>query len=162
MRKVADSHGTHIPLLVRMFDLSTGPVLELGTGRYSTPVLHWLANMSERHVISCEIEPKWYERAKRMASPYHHIVAVRSWDELPTEHVGLAFIDSAPAESRSFLIAKYALVADYLVVHDTEAEQESVYGMAPMLAMFTHRYDYTKLRPHTTVVSNRFDLGGIL
>jgi hypothetical protein len=44
--------ATHIPLLIRVFDISEGDVLEVGTGWFSTLVLHWLAHIYKRQVYS--------------------------------------------------------------------------------------------------------------
>ena len=55
--------ASHIPLLVRVFDKSEGDILEVGTGYYSTLLLHWLANTSRRYLYSYESDKYWYDRA---------------------------------------------------------------------------------------------------
>jgi len=46
--------ATHLPLLLRMFEMSSGDVLEMGTGYFSTLVLRWYCEMFERELYSYE------------------------------------------------------------------------------------------------------------
>lgn len=41
---------------------------------------------------------------------------------------------------------------EYMVVHDTE---DAGYGYEPLLSQFKYRYDYKRMKPYTTIVSNR-------
>ena len=46
--------ATHLPLLTRAFDESEGPVLEMGTGYFSTLYLDWLCSAFGRKLVSYE------------------------------------------------------------------------------------------------------------
>jgi len=70
--------ASHIVLLTRVFDKSQGDVLELGTGYFSTLLLHWLATVAKRRVVSYETQKHWYERARRWQSEFHDIVFCRN------------------------------------------------------------------------------------
>jgi hypothetical protein len=153
--------ASHIPLLTQAFDESAGPVLELGTGYFSTLLLHWLATISKRQVFSFERSRSWYERAKRWQNEWHHIEFCPDWDALPIDDAhwwGLAFVDHSPNGRRPAEIRRLALRADYIVIHDTLPEWDAIYGYSAIWGLFQHRYDYTKIHPWTTVVSNFHDL----
>ena len=155
--------ATHIPLLVRMFDKSEGDVLEIGTGWFSTITLDWLANLYKRHVYSYESSNHWYKRAKRYESKFHHIIKIESWDDLPADkHWGLVFIDHSPEERRHVEIERFKDLADYIVVHDTQPEDDVKYQYSGSWKYFKYKYDWIKAKPWTSVVSNTKDLNNIL
>ncbi len=158
------SFATHVPLLVRVFDKSEGDILEIGTGYFSTLLLHWLAEMTKRHVYSYESQHYWYERNKRMESTYHHIVYCKSWDEadFDKKHWGLVFIDHTPDNRRPVEIERLKDKTDYMVIHDTDEERDEQYGYSKVLPHFKYRYDYKKIWPYTSVVSNLKNLDNII
>ena len=156
------SVATHIPLLVRVFDKSEGDVLEIGTGYFSTLLLHWLATISERQVHSYESSTHWYNRNKKSETAFHHIHLCTDWAsaDFDQKHWGMVFIDHAPEARRSVEIARLANLADYIVIHDTDLSDRK-YRYSTIWHLFKYRYDYTKLWPSTTVVSNFKDLSDI-
>ena len=154
--------ASHITLLSRVVDLSQGDILEIGTGYFSTLFLHWMAHIYKRNVCSYENDPKWYARSLRATSKYHKIIFVNNWDELPVDrHWGIVFIDHKPGERRSVDIKRFANSADYIVIHDTEPEHEKEYQLSKIWHLFKYRYDYKKIVPWTTVVSNSKELDNI-
>jgi len=157
--------ASHIPLLVRVFDKSKGDVLEVGTGYYSTLLLHWLANTSRRQLYSYESSDYWYKRATekmRMENDYHHIVYCPNWDDIPTDkHWGMIFIDHGPNERRIVEIEKFKDKCDYMVIHDTEPASNRAYKYSEIWPLFKYKYDYNKILPATSVVSNFKDLKDI-
>lgn len=153
-------HSTHVITLTRAFDLSEGDVVEIGTGHFSTTLLHWLGATTGRKITSYETDPRWYERAKRYQNEYHDIIFVNNWDEIPLEskHWGLAFIDHAPHARRSIETKRLKDNADYIVIHDTEPRSEKLYGYPEIYNLFKFRHDAKKVEPWTTVLSNFKDL----
>ena len=153
------SAASHVPLLTRVFDLSDGDVLEIGTGYFSTLLLHWLAHIYKRKVYSYENSPYWYKRALRSASDYHIITKVENWDELPVgRHWGLVFVDHWPGERRNTEIARFAKSADYIVIHDTEPDNDRHYHYGEIWPLFKYVRHWKKIWPWTSVVSNFKDL----
>jgi len=148
--------ATHMPVLVRAFDLSEGDILEVGTGYFSTWTLDWLCNIFNRKLISYETSPRWYNRFKKMQSAFHDIILVDSWDKVPFEekHWGLAFIDCDPHASRATAIERLKDNADYIVAHDTEPSAEVSYDYPRIYPLFKYRFDYQKCEPWTSVFSN--------
>ena len=155
--------ASHIPLLVRVFDLSTGPVLELGTGYFSTQLLHWLATVAKRPVYSYESRGSWFRRAQHWENEYHHIRFCERWEDADlTEHFwGMAFVDHAPNLRRPIDIQRLHNQAQLIVIHDTEPAWDAQYGYSAIWPLFQYRYDYTKIYPSTTVVSNFQDLSDV-
>lgn len=149
--------ASHIVLLTKIFDLSKGDVAEIGTGYFSTLLLHWLANLYGRKVYSYENQTYWLKRALKISSnsPYHKIIFLNSWDKLPdSKHWGLVFIDHAPAERRVIEIKKFANKADYIVIHDTGPESDNEYHFSEIWQNFKYVYHYKQAKPWTSVVSN--------
>ena len=154
---------THVPLLVRVFDLSKGDVLEVGTGYFSTLLLHWLSSFTHRVVYSYESRAYWYNRAKRLEGLYHHIVYAPDWDkaDFGKKHWGMVFIDHGPDARRVVEIERLANKTDYMVIHDTDPKRDKQYGYSVIYPLFKYRYDYKKVVPWTTVVSNTKKLDNI-
>jgi len=159
--------GTHLPVLVRAFELSEGDVLELGTGFFSTNILRWLCEMSGRTLYSYESGWSWYNIAIRKLAPFHKVIKVETFDEVPTDrHWGLVLIDHSPTRRRIVDIRRFANLADYIVIHDTNPESDGVkddprgkgYQYSQIWPLFKYRYDFTKYNPNTSVVSNFFTL----
>lgn len=163
MNKEVQGHTTssasHIPLLSRVIDLSDGDILEVGTGYFSTLFLHWMAHILKRNVYSFESDPHWFKRALRSQSKYHKIYKVDNWDELPADkHWGVIFIDHGPGPRRKIEIERFANLADYIVIHDTEPENDKFYGYSEIWPLFKYIYHFNKLNPWTSVVSNTKNL----
>ena len=55
--------GSHLPILLRAMKATTGPVLELGAGIYSTPILHALCQIEGRKLVTYESDPEFFEWA---------------------------------------------------------------------------------------------------
>jgi hypothetical protein len=158
--KNAEPAATHLIPLAKAWDMTSGDVLELGTGYFSTLFLHWLATTYGRHVYSFESSAGgWYDRAKKHESRYHHIIHCDNWDMADIDrHWGMAFVDHSPDERRHVEIKRLKDCADLIVVHDTEPERNDSYGYAAVLDLFKYRYDYKKILPWTSILSNFIDL----
>jgi hypothetical protein len=150
--------ASHLCLLARVFDKSEGDVLEIGTGFFSTLLLHWLATTFKRQVYSYESKRAWYDRNKKYNNEYHHIVYCPNWDELPDKHWGMIFIDHSPNERRITEINK--LKADYIVFHDSQPDEDHIYHYS-QIRPFKYRYDYKKILPWTSVVSDTKELNDL-
>ena len=151
--------GTHLPVLVRAFQLSKGDVLELGTGFFSTNVLRWLCEMSGRTLYSYETGLSWYKIATRKPVPFQKVIKVENWDEAKIErHWGMAFVDHEQGKRRHIEVKRLANLADYVVIHDTNPEWDKEYRYSRIWSLFKYRYDFKRYFSWTTVVSNFFSL----
>ena len=151
--------ATHVPLLVQVFEISEGDVLEMGTGYFSTLILRWLCEMHDRTLYSFESNKGWYDRAMKKPKPFQKLTYVENWDDADIEREwGMAFIDHGPNHRRQHEIKRLANYAEYIVIHDTEPESEKSYHYSNIWNLFRSRYDYKKCLPWTSVVSNFYDL----
>jgi hypothetical protein len=176
-----DPFSTHQPLLVAALLCTQGPVLEMGGGYYSTPIVSVFANAQRRETHTIETGAATYESIKRFSSPFHKIWPVFGYDFAPdgrflpradmtrAEYIAIqtsfladfcaqrpqrwsvVFIDQSPGYLRVPAIEHFADTADFIVAHDTE---EPAYGYEPSLSKFQHRCDLRVDIPHTTIVSN--------
>lgn len=159
MKQIAKM-ATHVPLLVRAFDVSEGDVLEVGTGYFSTTILDWLCSISGRKMVSYETDQGWFDRAKRMQSDYHDVIFVENWSDVPMDQKqwGLAFIDHDPHKDRATSIERLVDHADFIVAHDTEPRSEQGYNYPRIYSLFKYRFDDNRVEPWTSVFSNKFEL----
>ncbi len=161
-RQFKASEGSHLPVLIKVFQATTGPILELGTGFNSTPFLHWLCNETRRRLDSYESQPTWWELAKNFENDFHKIHFIEDWDKLDlSSHWSMVFIDHWPGVRRNVEMARAANVADYVVVHDTEAKSDWHYNYSKAFPLYKYRYDYKLAYPETSVLSNFVDLSNL-
>lgn len=156
--------GTHLPLLTRLVDMTDGPILELGTGVWSTPVLDFMCNGTNRKLVSYDNDPVWHEYNKKWQSNYHDIRLVEDWDKAPFDmmHWSIAFIDHKPAKRRKVDIKRLANCANFIIIHDSESESDKFFKYSWIYKYFKYRYDYANCRPNTTVLSNFVDVKSLL
>lgn len=91
--------------------------------------------------------------------PYHKVIKVNGWNEAKIDkHWGMVLIDHSPDERRWMEIKRLANLAEYIVIHDSNLSKTKNYGYEKIWDLFKYRYNYIKLNPNTTVVSNFHDL----
>lgn len=155
---------THQPALIAAVAAARpGPVLEIGAGLYSTPLLHALCAATGRHLTTIDGDPNWIECFNSLRSRSHGLLSVDAWDSAieVTDVVAdwaVIFIDHAPAERRVVEIDRLANRCQLMVVHDSE---HPLYNYEPSFAKFKYRFDYKRLCPWTTILSNTVDVSKI-
>lgn len=154
--------GSHLPTLIKTINVSTGPVLELGMGTFSTHYLHWACYESKRKLVSFENKPECFEWAKDFRNDYHDVNLITDWDSIDLSgHWGVVLIDHAPTPRRKHEIRKLADRADYVVIHDSEPEREGWQKLWQIYPLFKYRKDFGRENPLTTVLSNFKDLSDL-
>jgi predicted O-methyltransferase YrrM len=148
---------THIPMLIKYVQMTDRTILELGSGVFSTPLLHWLCAEKRRSLITFEDHPEYYEFARQFKSRNHRVVFLDDWDKLqPEEHYSVVFIDhnnnKGDNSSRSEIALRFKDKADYIIIHDSDVTKE--YGYENIWSYFKYRYDWTFCKPYTSVLSN--------
>lgn len=154
-------YASHLPILIKVLQLSQGPVLELGSGVFSTPVLHWLCLDTKRELVTYENYNEHFEMNKVFETETHQIKFLSDWNEAKIEgvHWGMALVDHEPRERRVVEIRRLAQIADYIVVHDTEPDHDKYFNFInKAYPLFKYRYNYKRRRPYTAVLSNFKDL----
>jgi len=152
------SWTTHIPMLIKTVNATSGPVLEIGSGLFSTPLLHWICKYRNQEIITLEHNPEYYDFARGFQSKLHRIRLIDNLDNLPIDrHWGVILIDhEVPGQTRGETAIKLKDHADYIVLHDTEDEE--YFGYDKIWGHFKYRYDWKDCPGWTTVISNFKDL----
>ena len=157
---LAKAKSTHNPMLISAVLISDGPVLEIGAGIYSTPLLHWLCKILGKKLVTYENNPEYYRYAKMFVSRHHAIRLIDDWSKIDTKtHWGVVFMDHNPDERRVDDVISFKDSADYIVIHDTDREDK--YHMEKAWPYFKYRYTWKDCKPWTTVVSNFKDLSNL-
>lgn len=155
--KLGKRYTTHMPLLIKIVQMSKGPILELGSGIFSTPLLHWLCAEDERKLFTYENNLEYFPFAKRFQSRNHRIRFTKNYKDINTEvHWGVVFIDHSPEYQRGDDAIKLKNSTDYIILHDTQ--ELNHYGYEDVWEHFKYRYDWKFCIPWTSVVSNKFSL----
>lgn len=147
-------YGTHMPMLIKAMQATTGPVLELGCGFNSTPFLFWLCKDQNRKFVSYENDQGWIDKVG------YPVEYVADWDKTDIDniHWSVVFMDHRPGERRPVDAVRLKDKADFIILHDSEPMLDKFYGYEKIYPLFTYRFDYTKFLPHTTVLSNSIDI----
>ena len=154
---IGKAHTTHMPMLIKTVQMSKGPILELGAGIFSTPLLHWLCSEDSRRLDTYESHPDYYDFAKRFQSKYHRIHLTKDWQDIDLKkHYSVVLIDHWPEKQRGIDVIKLKNNADYIVLHDSELEKK--YGYDKVWKHFKYIYHWKFCTPHTTILSNFKDV----
>jgi len=168
-----NEYGTHQRLLLRAALLTQGPMLELGAGWYSTPLLHEMAVAQRRMLLTHDNDPTWVRGFGVFNHEYHRVELLKRshWDGT---HWGLVFVDHGPRpdeprNSRGLLNALDRAQAvldlmshtDVFVLHDTQPDVRWEYDWDKILPLFKYTHtDTTYGVVSTTAVSNVIDVRG--
>ncbi|KKR28419.1 MAG: hypothetical protein UT61_C0050G0003 [Candidatus Woesebacteria bacterium GW2011_GWA1_39_8] len=154
----AKEWSSHFTLLIKAILASKGPVVEVGAGFFSTPLLHWLCKSLDKKLVTYENTQEFYDFAKRFQSPLHKIKFIENWDAMDFEtRWGVVFIDHHPPERRGVDVINFKDTADYIVIHDTN-DSENKYNYQMAWPHFKYRYDWVAYKPWASVVSNTVDV----
>ena len=147
--------ASHLPILSRVMQVSTGPVMECGIGVHSTPLLHMFCFEQNRQLFSYEEDKKWYRGHLAWKNSFHLIQLVTDWDMVPIEqnHWGVIFIDHSE-ERRSIEAIRAAQYANYVILHDSNGRYERLYHYKKVYPFYKYKYIYDKTGNHTTILSN--------
>lgn len=159
-----DGYSSHLPMLLACVAKTEGPILELGAGFGSTPILRAISVATGRTVLTVESNADWLarlgledtERHKLLHTPpdsWHLVSQIdEAWD--------VVLVDHAPGDRRKRDIPRLADKCQLVVVHDSEPSPPGAgdYGYEPVFRRFRHRFDFKKYSAWTTVLSNRDNL----
>lgn len=149
--------ATHIPILLACLRHTTGPVLELGSGWFSTPLVSAFA--TDRLVRTVETDREWHARISHVCTHQpitqhrHQIVFVPDYDDAPIadQEWAIVLLDHEPPPRRGFDAARLRDRCRLMIGHDSE---HPAYGYAPVFDTFKHRVTDQRTTPWTTVVSD--------
>jgi len=155
--------GSHLPVLMKAVQKSDGPILELGSGLYSTVYLHWACYHTKRKLVTLESNRRYLRESqlKKFNCDWHEVRLI-DWDTVDLSgDWSVVLVDQAPGHYRGKCIKKL-LDADYIVAHDTMCSES--YGYEDIYDLFKYRFDYVPGDPlyPTSVLSNKHNLEGLM
>lgn len=137
-----------------------GRMLELGVGWYSTPLLHEIAEMFHRPLLTADNIDYWLAQFLPLESEFHHFDLVGWWGEayqrFKLHHWSLCFVDHGQPIEREYAIRALFDRVDVFVMHDTE--ELHAYGYKRTLPMFKYQWTDKTHKLYTTVASNSIDV----
>jgi hypothetical protein len=144
--------GNHRILLFAALELTTGKVIEYGSGHQSTPHLAEYCDRKDREFESFENNAEWAAQTQATLIPY--------WHNLPPAICDVLLIDHAPGEQREFDIVKNKDSAKIIVVHDTEIAADHGYNVRHTFKQFKFA---AEINPDgggagAAILSNHFDV----
>jgi hypothetical protein len=180
-------YGSHVIPLLASFWVTDGAILELGSGWYSTPMAHRIAQSQHRYVLTADCDPNWLKLFTMFATSTHDfylvnvtckrpiltpyaldtriVTIVSDWASVGHQrnNWSVIFVDHAPLTQRYIDLERLRSQADLLVIHDTEhIAPNKVHNQTNILRSFPFSYsfaDSTWSKASTDVVSeNREDL----
>src|SRR3990172_3454219 len=117
--RISTRYCSHLPALMKVMSLTDGDVLELGTGTFSTPILHYLCVYNQRNLVSYDNYEDWLNIWKRYEGPYHKLILVDDWDKADIERFwDVALVDHSPDYRRKEEVKRLSDYARYILIHD--------------------------------------------
>ena len=145
---MTDGAGSHVPLLASVVAIARpGPVLELGVGDMSTPLLREMCRAMGRELVSVDTSEEWARKyGAHLFHEFPHTAAVREW--------AVVFVDTSPPPSRLELVKSMREWAEFIVIHDTDNQGGDLTELVAYLEGFRHARVCRDFTPWTTVVSD--------
>ncbi len=148
-----------MPALGYALAASTGLVLEIGVGHFSTPFLHEYCKAAGRRLVSFEDNDDWMGEFKDFNSETHEL-CVGTYDETTKKfdkmEVGVVFIDNSPGgEARLKPFKRFLPISKFVVVHDYHRENEE--AIKPLLEGVNYKI-FNDYEPPTLLASKSHKL----
>ena len=121
-----DQFATHLRMLVKYLMLCDGDVIELGSGNYSTPLIHEVVKARGRKLDTYDSNEDWLDRFRNLEDESTTLNYVSDWSAFSvSKQYGLAFIDHAdpPAHQRWIQVVGLIQFSSIIIIHDTEDDQ---------------------------------------
>ena len=150
--------ASHVPVLAAVALHTKGPILEFGCGYYSTLLLHEIALINKRQLVTADQDKRWLNQFLYLQNEWHQFEYVENWAKYAKplkQKWDVVFIDHRPTKRRNVDIRLLKDSVEYMVVHDSNVAS---YKYEPDFALYKYRYDYTHAEPFTTVLSNKHKL----
>lgn len=148
-------YGTHSATLKEAVMRSEGPMIEVGAGMHSTPMLLQISKETGRPLVTVERQREWtipYVRRAVQLGIAYRTTAFLEIGVSAFQRFGVALVDGA-ADERAKAVEALLPKCDYIVVHDTE-KLEDYPGLKEIMVRARFRYDVIDVEPWTTVVSD--------
>lgn len=150
--------SSFFPILIKAVQNTDGPVLELGSGLFSTPLLHWLCAKQGRKLVTYTDQQEDYKFARKFRTETHEVNFVTDWDKAEFDKTKWSVVLVDHTDKRR---AKDAIrlknSAQYIILHDTQEKSWQQFGYQKLWSKFKNIYhwkDGLPNLPRTSVVSN--------
>jgi len=159
--------GSHIPVLTKLMPYVDKPVVELGIGWNSTPLLYWMCRDRGVHLFSFETDEKWADKFEVFADTLYSSLytTAEEWNLdvinrfIPDVPLSIVFVDHRPARKRRSSAMFFKDKADFIVLHDSELADNPAYKYTPIYGNFKYTYEYKSVgKPYTMILSNKINL----
>jgi hypothetical protein len=159
-RKSGPERGSHLPVMVKLLSITDGPVLELGGGMYSTPMLHWLCYPTRRPLVTIDNNRRYQDFLMQFDKEHHRVLMVDDYKAVDLSPPwSVVLVDHSPETERVGTITRLTH-AEYVVAHDADNSMSRRYRYPSIYHLFKYRWKYTGARPKTAVFSNFHNLSG--
>lgn len=149
-----DEWGSHFGAVLACLAVTSGPVLELGVGHCSTPLLHAFCMASKRHLVSVEQNEDWFELFRsKYEEEGHEFIKGEYSDEVPKLWASrsVTLIDNSPGgERRRDDFIMLLPLSEFVIVHDFHKENQEM--IEPLLNGL-NSYICNAYQPPTLVAS---------
>ena len=153
--------ATHLPFLMQCLIRTRGPILELGSGWHSTPLI--TAFSHDRKAVTIESDPEYFGRVPywlRAANLGQHEFILGDYgdhlDDLLSRRTcwDVVLADHAPGDRRGIDILRLRSNSRFIVAHDTEPQHRIGYNYARVFDAFKYSITDHTQEPWTTVFSD--------
>lgn len=149
---LVDPYSTHQEALVFAALSTSGSILELGCGNYSTPILNQICNLQKRDFKIISSNKNWLDK-------YDYVLnkeLISKWESYVfKEKYGMVFLDNEQLTiNRLELIPKIFKITNTIVVHDADVMSKwknwQLYTINKKITWFK------KYTPHTAIIENEY------
>lgn len=169
-----NDYATHQRFLLRALLNTNGPILELGCGWFSTPLIHEVGINQGRYILSQDNDPSWFKDIRgTFYVPYKHEfecpINRGSWEQ--QRRWSVAFVDHGPTPEtprndkgllnsldRAVAVTDLIDAVDVFVLHDTQLLVRWEYDWDKVLSLFKYSITDETCTVHTTIASNTIDV----
>ena len=157
--RLSKNFTTHLPMLMKCVNATDGPIMELGGGYFSTPVLHWMCHAVGRYLLTYDDDAVYFPFIKGFRSRNHRVRLIDDWNTIDTKtHWSVVLVDHTNSiTQRVESILKLKDSADFIVVHDTE-QRTFQKELDEINKNFKYVYQWKGCTPNTSVLSNFKDI----
>lgn len=158
---VSLAYGSHLPCLIKAVEKTSGDILELGTGIFSTPYLRYIAMLQDRKLVSVENFKPWYDFLCKYYenTDNHEMIFVNEYKDADIDKKwDVVLIDQTPDSSRVEEAMRLKDQAQYIIVHDSNPSNYKVTNYDKLYPHFKYKTDWMGDNNRATVLSNFNDL----
>lgn len=145
--------GSHLVPLMASLLATNGPVLEVGVGYWSTPMLDGFCKAAGRPFVRVENAPEWAQNFPGTAISGDYSIltglAVQQWS--------VVFLDHSPGWRRAADALLFRHTAEIIVVHDWSSTEISD-PFQPILGNWKYSKTYNRYAPATLLLSNTMEI----